>query len=524
MRTIKIVLLIALAAGCTHFAGAASIVRPELISGATVRLPPFLVVGGTTTWFYGELPGLYVLSACSSEVTKGFVGRYIRSKAEFAVLVPEKFRQGEPELLILVPPKLAKTISKEMSELMHDISNSAPTIAHLRVSGGDLTATYLIIDPNAQSEAPAADRPNPFRGQKWGERIVDDPIPDYLRFTLSAEYVDYQLLARRSGMLSCIVSGLAATFEATGETNDGTASLPDTGLTMDDWRAVRRDPEAPRPLLPLEEILRGPPPSNKDPRYVRLWHSEAELFVRWALFSDNGKHAEAFWRFALESSRHPPTEGSFESCFGLDYSDCRDALSDCLPLAASKPVKWSWPIPDPPSFKLHRADSEEIGWIKGEWNRLVLKAVERDFPDLLPLYRAQALTILTRALSQGDRSARLVASLALVQAESGDAAAAMSSLEEAVSAGSKRPLVLIELARLRLKHYLDGKSGENKKLTESEAAGILAVVQKALESSPLISEESVVVRTVLEHLDRNPTSEELGILDETTGEGEKDKK
>lgn len=524
MQVTRTITLIALVAGYLHFAGTASIDRQELAAEATVQLPPFLVQGQTISWFYGELPGLCVLSACSRDVTKGFVGRYLRSKAEFAALVPEKFRQNEPELLILVPPKHAKTISREMSGLMHDVSNSAPTIAHLRVSGGDLTATYLIVDPDVQSEAPAPDRANPFGFRKWDSEVVDDRLPDYLRFTLSAEYVDYQLLARRSGMLPCIVSGLAATFEATAETAGGVASLPDTWLSMDDWRAVRRDPEAPRPLLPIEEVLRGPPPSSKDPRYVRLWHSEAELFVRWALFSDNGKHSEAFWRFALESSRQPLDEQNFQSCFGFDYSDGHDALSDYLPLAAGAPVKWSFPIPDSPSFKIHRADSEEIGWVKGEWNRLVLKAVGRDFPSLLPLYRRQALTILTRALSQGDRSARLVASLALVQAESGDDAAAMNSLEEAVSAGSRRPLVLAELARLRLKRYLEAKSGNNRKLTEAEASDIFSLVQKALESFPLVAEESAVVRAALDHLGRKPTSEELGILDKTNDQRGNDQK
>ena len=77
----------------------------------------------------------------------------------------------------------------------------------------------------------------------------------------------------------------------------------------------------------------------------------------------------------------------FKLCFGLDYSDCRDALSDYLHIAASNPLGWSTPVPTVSRLWFRSAKPEEVDWFKGEWNRLVLTVVERDFPTLLPAYR-----------------------------------------------------------------------------------------------------------------------------------------
>jgi hypothetical protein len=478
-------------------------------------LPPYLVQADQVThWYYGEFSGLQVLSSCDWDVTKGFVHRFLRAEAEFAELVPEEFRGDVPELLILVPPAHAKAIAKEMSQLMRTVSNSSQTISHLRVSEEDLSAMYFIVDSDSKPEAPATRRPGVV--SQWLEKLADDRAPDCLKFTFSVEYINYRLTARRPAMLPCLVSGVTDTFEAAAETEQGMHSQPDSWLTMDDWRAVRFDSEAPRPLLPLEELLRGLPPSDKDSRYCRLWRSEAELFVRWALFGDSGNRAEAFWRFARESTQQPLTEHIFQSCFGMDYADCRDALSDYLSVAARNPANWSSPVPTTPILRFRTAKPEEVDWLKGEWNRLILTAVERDFPSLLPKYQQQALKVITQALDGGERSARLLASLGLLQVEMGDDSAAMRSLEEAVGAGANRPMVLVELARLRLAHYLGAKSESNPKITESEAAKVLSLVHDALRPPQRVRGAYSVAREVFQHLDRQPTPEETRMLDEGT--------
>ena len=501
--------MISLLAFCVSGTNAAEVGRSELSTEAIVSLPPLLVQSDQVgLWHYGYFTDLQILSCCEEEVTRGFVHRFLRAKAEFAELVPEDFRFAAPEFLILVPPARAKSIAKEMSQLMQEVSTSSPTISHLRVSAEDMTATYLILDPESDSQAPVAGH----QDLKWMEKVQENRQPDYLRFTLSAEYISDQLTAQHHSMLPCLVSGLIDTFEAASETANGMYSDPDTRLTMDDWRAVRFDSEAPRPLLPLQELLSGPPAQNKDARYRRLWRAEAELFVRWALFGRSGNSADTFWRFARESARQPVTEQLFHSCFGTDYADCRDSLSDYLPVATRNPARWSLPVPEVPKLWLRSAKLEEIDWIKGEWNRLILTAVKQDFPALVPQYQQKSLTMLTRAVDRDKRSSRLLASLGLLRVEMGDDVAGKAALEEAFAAGSKRPLALAELARLRFSNIMSTKHEADPKLTEAEANEVLALLAEALKSPQRLRNAVPLARTVFEHLHRQPTTKERSLF------------
>jgi hypothetical protein len=440
------------------------------------------------------------------------VRRFLRAEAEFAELVPEDFRGGRPELVILIPPTQERSIAKEMNRLMREVSSSSRAILHLRMTEEDQTAMYFVVDPDFESDAPAAHQEGAV--SRLLGKLTDDHQPDYLKFTLSAEYIADRLNSHRPAMLPCLVSGLTDTFEAVAETERGLYSQPDTLLTMDDWRAVRFDAEAPRPLLPIDELLGGPPSSEKDLRYRTLWRAEAELFVRWALFGRSGNGTENFWRFARESARHGVNEQIFQSCFGLDYSDCRDALSDYLQVAARKPANWSVPVPTVSKLWFRPAKLDEVDWFKGEWNRLILTAVEHDFPTLLPIYRQQALNTLNRALEHGLHNARVLSSLGLLRIEMGDDNAAMSALEEAVAAGAERPMVFTELARLRLAHYLSAKREPHLNLTESEATQVLDLVYRALKSSQRVHGAYPVARAVFQHLDRPPTPEENRLIEE----------
>lgn len=472
-----------------------------------VELPPFLVQDHQSArWLHGDFPNLEVLSSCDWEITNGFVRRFFRTKAEFSALVPEEFRGDIPELMILVPPAQERSIAKEMNRLMQDVSSTSRTILHLRASEEDESAMYFVVNPDFKTAALGS---FPKTGlPPWPSTSADDGEPDYLRFRLSADYIRDRLNSRQPALLPCLVSGLTDIFEAVAETEQGLFSPPDTLLTTEDWRAVRFDAEAPRPLLPIEELLKGPPLVEKDIRYRRLWRAESELFVRWALFGREGNGAEKFWKFARESARQGVSESLFKSCFGLDYADCRDALSDYLPLATRKPVNWSAPVPEVSKLWFRSAKSGEIDWIKGEWNRLILPSVKRDFPTMLPVYQQQALTVLSRAQEHTVDKARTLSSLGLLRVKMGEKEEAMKALDEAAVAGSKRPLVLTELARLRLDYYLRKKREPDPKLTEDEATKVLSLLNLARKSSPRIQGRGSVAQTLFQHLNRLPTPEE----------------
>jgi hypothetical protein len=462
-----------------------------------VRLPPLLVqADAQTRWLHGEFAGTEILSSCDWDTTKRFAQRYLRAKEEFHQLVPEEFRLNPPELVILVPSKEAQLIAVETGRLMQAVSASSGAIPHLRVSSGDLSASFFIVDSHVESTKPAE------RGS--------NEAPEYLRFTLSPDYISYHLSSRRPALLPCIISGLTDSFESAAETGNGLCSRPDVWLTNADWRASRADVDAPRPLLPLKELLRLEPLQG-DVRKSRLWRAQSQLFVRWSLF-DTSSRSAGFWRFVRESAQRPFDERLFESCFGQNYSDCRDALSDFLPTAARYPTIWNQPVPQAHSLFFTSAKPEEIDWCKTEWDRLILTAVERDFPALLPDYRREALTMATRAAIRNERSLRILGSLGLIQALAGDEAAAMRTLEQAARAGSKRSPVLVELARLRLKHYLATKSVSSAELSEQETADVLALLNQAVQSSPSIEAGYLLYRAVLQHTKRPPTPTELAVM------------
>ncbi len=135
-------------------------------------------------------------------------------------------------------------------------------------------------------------------------------------------------------------------------------------------------------------------------------------------------------------------------------------------------MSWSASVPAVPKLWFRSAKPSDVDWFKGEWNRLILPSVARDFPELLPIYREQALAALNRALNQGGRNARVLPAtpLGLLQIEMGD-----DEGRPSVHLGERRDrrcgtdrMVLTELARLRLARYLRGKHESDQKLTEFE--------------------------------------------------------
>jgi tetratricopeptide (TPR) repeat protein len=171
-------------------------------------------------------------------------------------------------------------------------------------------------------------------------------------------------------------------------------------------------------------------------------------------------------------------------------------------------------VPVIPRLHFTKAKSEEVNGIKGEWNRVVLKVVEREFPELLPAYRQQALTELTKAVEQSGRSAQTVASLGLLLAQTGDKGEAMHLLEEALRKGAERPKVRIELARLRLANYLQAKTAPDPKLTESEVADILSLLSEFLKNPRPLYAAYDLARQVFQHVDRAPNPAESRLLAE----------
>jgi len=495
-----------------------------------VALPPMLVVASRLDWVHGEAPGFEVLSCCSKDATELFVQRISQCMAELASLVPEEFllHASEPTLLILVPPAREQAMAAEMAKMMTSVAVSMNTAPHLRLTDVDSTAMYVVVD-----SAP----------REWLTGDSRGLGPRYLYFTLSPDFVRSLIQMRQPTVPDWCAVGLAGLFGSGddqapppadgarltrvipgwyGPTNvpdadaDRIASLafnPDPWISRLDADVLRDNGDAPRPLLPMQELFAGRPAAGKSPDYQKVWEAQSELFVRWALSGKTPGGSAAFWRFARLATRQAVTEELFQSCFGLDYADARDALSDYLPEALRNRVPWPGPVslPEPP--ELRAATQSEIDRIKGEWGRRVLRPVRSNCPDLLHFYVDQAKKALQGAFERGERDPRLVGTLGLLRLDTGEEAGARQALEEAVAAGATRPLVLVELARLRLKEYLQHPTAAPGNLGEDQAANIMSLIRKALAQQPPLRGAYSVAADVMSHLGRDPNPAERAMLD-----------
>ena len=280
--------------------------------------------------------------------------------------------------------------------------------------------------------------------------------------------------------------------------------------------ALRAHPEAPRLLLPMQELFVDAAPAGRSAQYRNLWESQAELFVRWA-FSDRIEDGRVrLQAFVGAAATEPVTEELFRTYLGMGYSDARDALSDYLPEAVSKrqPLAFAAAPADLRPVELREATSHEIHRIKGEWARRTLKVVRANFPAALPLYTAKARQLLQGSYDRGERDPQLIASLALYQIDSGDPKVGQRMLEDHPEAAEARPLAGVALAKLRLVEFLASPAGKAGSFSEEQAGKVLKELGAALVKQPPLDAAYQIAARVSLHLGRDPTDDERAQLNE----------
>ena len=290
---------------------------------------------------------------------------------------------------------------------------------------------------------------------------------------------------------------------------------PDPWLSEDAARVLRSDAGAPRPLLPMRELFIPMNPVGKTEKYRRVWEAQSELFVRWAYSEDVEGGRERLRRFVAAAATQPVTEDLFRSCFGMNYADARDALSDYLSRAVREPLKVPLaPYSAPPLFQLRDADPKEIHRIKGEWARRTLRVIKENYPHALPLYVDKTRKLLQRAQDRGERDPQLLASLALFRFDTGDPSGGRGILEEHPEAVTARPMAGLVLAQFQLLEALQKPAGPNGSLSEEQAAKILGEVSATLKQAPPIEGAYLLAARVLQHLGRDPAVQERECVNE----------
>ena len=519
------------------FAGYSRLVAAEEAhQGAAIVLPPFLVeehrvssLTGRLDWIYFQGDGLEILSACPEDETEQFIRDLREQRGALTQFIPDAFllRTSLPTTLILFPKSQKNEIDEQMVKEVERIpsaSNSAgrfTPIDDLRLSDPDSSLIFVVLDD-----------------WQWGWDIRHGyPKGRGLQLFYSPPYLRFLLGSRTPALPDWFTEGIIRLYESiaindatTGKVSSAWAvpvvspgnSWQDSDFQADPWMspayaaALRGHDDAPRPLLPMQELLVPSIAAGRSEIYRRVWESEAELFVRWA-FSDrieNGR--KRLLQFVEAAAAQPVTEDLFQSCFGMRYSDARDALSDFLPMAVRKHQQFVFAAKpkDSEPVELREATPQEIHRIKGEWARRTLRVVQSSYPEALPLYVAEARRVLQSSYERGERDAQLVASLGLFRLDVGDVKGGRKLLEESPAAEAARPLASLELAKLRMNDALERPRGDNRTLSEEQAGMVLKEVSEALGKQPPIEAAYILAARVGKHLKRDPNDWERALLNE----------
>jgi hypothetical protein len=490
-------------------------------SGKVVALPPFLVEenGQGPPWRYAELPGFEVLSRCPDASTRTVVQAYVQLHQLLGVILPPDLRlqTSEPLVVILCPEEMQNSAAKEIvAQMMKTADAKRPSIDSTDFGGRGFRGfapPRVSFMPNLRlSDSDAV----------YVFTIVRDEGLNTDTLFLTVDYIAFMLRNRVPTLPAWFVTGFIATYREM-SIRDGEISLKPLSWPLPRPAPVaKKDGEPPLPPPPppvrLEEFFRGESlrhdPTN--PQLLQAWTAQAALFVRWGLDDRHPERRPALWKFLARASQSSASEKLFTECFGFDYAAAQAQLAEFLPAAEGRTVHYQLDRSvKPPPVRLHDAAPAEIARLKGDWERLEVRYVKENFPDVASKYLEQSRRTLARGYEQDPRNPRLLATLGLWARDAGDDNAARDYLEAATRIGGPlRPRAWLELARLRLTEALAAPAGTGGKLSANQTVTVFTPLFTARPLQPALVDTYRLIARAWAHCESLPTRAHLAVLDE----------
>ncbi len=473
---------------------AARLFAAELPGGSTVELPPMVIEekANLPPWLYARVDDTEYLSRCSESTTRGYAEMQRSRMQWLRSLFPEELflRMDVPAVTLLLSQKLKPgNTSEAIGDVVELNQQDRSRRGYVRAT----TAPNVALND--------ADAVGVFA-------YIDESAFDRRKLTVSSDYVRFLLERRRPALPVWLREGMMSVYDDIEFDERPITLRPLRWHSAAQARALRKDPDAPRVLLPAAELF-------SDLERVRLSEvgtAERALLVRWALDPANGVR-EAFWRFALRACEEPVTEPMFEACFGFGFSDLRDRLSDYLPAAVKGPVELPLKrAPTTAAVEIRRATPSEIARMRGEWERLSVSMLRRRHPEHVTRYVEQARRTLQRAFDDGDRDPRLVAIRGLCEIDAGDDVTARNFLEQAAATGVVRPRAYYELARLRWT-ALTKDLPATQQFDAMEIERVIEPLRRGLQQAPPLAEAVVLLADVWLRSSAAPSDEEARQLE-----------
>ncbi len=463
-----------------------------------VELPPFIVdqLNVGPPWHYVSVPGMEVLARVEDGVTSAFVRGEARSQHLLDLLLPRSFQEkgDAPEPVILYSQNQKLQMPKElMDEMMkkgpgakvNPRSERIDFLPNLRLMDKDFAAGFVYLQEGQ------------FRG-----RIVYTPA-----------FVRLILEWRTPQLPSWFIEGFVL-FYAGVELRENRATITEAQwLNETETERIKKDPEYPRALLPMRDILacgmgRMAPLSALQ---IQTRNAQTVLFIRWAL-SGGVERKKAFWKFVERSCLEAPTEKLFMECFGFGYADARDRLSDMLSKAVQESVDIDTGSFEVPEFKIREATVDEITRIKGDWQRMQIGYVKKVSPQHAMLYEEQAWNTLSRIETLKNPAPELAMVLGFFECERANEAVARRNLEAAVKAKVARPRAYLELARLRLIHAKEFPEGSSGKISKEQMDWVIGPLTVLETKKPEMMESYILYATALNCIEQPASPEQLAVL------------
>lgn len=498
-----------------------TVVRAQNENEGAVALPPFIVeeMSKGPPWRYAELPGFEILSRCNDRTTRDLAQAHFRLHQLLELLLPARLQLtfAVPKAVIFYDEALQSATSQEViaSMLKRAPKDETPPEMPLMGPGRFGLRAPLMTSPLAR---PITFLPNIRLWDKDAMTvfaIVREGV-DSDRLVLTRDYVSYLLLNRAPALPWWFIRGVLGLYERT-EYGTGALSLGPINWISDQLTtAVIKDPKTAPAPVPLAEFLSGvPPPASAENDLSRkTWLAQGALVVRWALDGRTPEQREAFWEF-VDRAAGGVTPEMFQRCFGIDFATADAQLAAYLPAAVRKTVTLRPAKPlKPPTLALRNASDADLARIKGDWERLEVGFVRRQFPELAGKYLEQARRTLRHAYDRDVRDPRLLAVLGLCECDAGDDQAAREFLEAAARLGPLRPRAGYELARLRLAEASAHPAREDGRLSATQVAEIFTPLFAARDQAPPIPEIYDLIAQVWSRAAFRPTRGHLDVLED----------
>jgi len=335
-----------------------------------------------------------------------------------------------------------------------------------------------------------------------------------IEFTFLTNRIRFLLSRRTPALPLWFVEGLSGVYDPSEFSQDDVTIGPVLWISGGEADALRRNPNRPRQLLPLSRQI-STPTTDQSAAKREAWVRQSTLFVRWAMFAEDGRYREALWKFVDGTVARGPSDSFFRECFGFSFADGRDILSDYLATTTNDDHRIApRRLPRPPRFQVRRATPEEIWFGRLEWARLAFICADQHFPDTRDAYLKNARNTGRLAQQETENSARVQLSIGLLEFNAKNLETALPLLEQGTARipGSASVYYAIAAGRYQAAH---AALSPGTKFSVDQTGEILAILDLARRLQPPMARIYTLLGNLWLLSDATPSASDL----EELGEG-----